>query len=87
MNMTEQISLTLRIVSHGHFNNWRAYAALLGMLAMIGGMVAMMWFLSSQAPSDMRGWLCGGASVIGLALWRSMLPLAYEQDRRDEARR
>ncbi len=86
MNMTEQIALTLRIVSHGHINNWRAYAALAGMIAAIGGMVTMMWFLS-QPTSDWRGWMFGAASVAGMGLWRAMLPLAAAQDQRDEAQR
>ncbi len=84
MNFNDQIALTLRIVSHGHFSNWRAFAALAGMLAMIGGMVAMMWYLS-QPGTDMRGFLCGAVSIAGLFLWRAMLPLADAQDQRDEA--
>ena len=83
MNFSEQIALTLRTVAHGKLHNWRAYAALAGMLAMIVGMVAMMWFLS-QPVVDVLGWLCGGASVGGLMLWRAMLPLAVAQDRLDQ---
>lgn len=84
MNFNEQIALTLRTVSHGHLGNWRAFAALAGMLLMICGMVAMMWFLS-QPITDVRGYLCGAASVAGLVLWRAMLPLALAQDKLDEA--
>jgi hypothetical protein len=83
MNFHDQIALTLRTVSHGHLGNWRAFAALAGMIVMIGGMVAMMWFLS-QPVTDMRGWLCGAASIGGLFVWRAMLPLAVAQDQRDE---
>lgn len=79
MNLSQQIALTLSTVAQAHAANWRAYAALAGMIVTIGGMVAMMWFLSSQPTSDLRGWLCGGASLAGLALWRGMLPLAVEQ--------
>lgn len=85
MNFNEQVALTLSTVAHGHLGNWRAFAALAGMLLMIGGMVAMMWFLSSQPTTDVRGWICGGVSVAGLMIWRAMLPLAVEQDRVYEA--
>ena len=84
MNFNEQIALTLRTVAHGHLSNWRAYAALIGMLLMIVGMVAMMWFLS-QPTVDLRGWLCGGASIGGLMLWRALLPPAVAEDQRLEA--
>lgn len=76
MNITQQIALTMSTVAQAHASNWRAYAALAGMLLTIGGMVAMMWFLSSQATLDVRGWLCGAASIAGLALWRALLPTA-----------
>ncbi|HEX8610469.1 MAG TPA: hypothetical protein VF800_04210 [Telluria sp.] len=79
MNITEQIALTLSTVAQARAANWRAYAALAGMLLMMGGMVAMMWFLSSQPTLDLRGWLCGGASVAGLALWRATLPQAVQE--------
>ncbi|NHZ65763.1 hypothetical protein [Massilia genomosp. 1] len=83
MNITQQIALTLSTVAQAKAANWRAFAALAGMLLMIGGMVAMMWFLSSQPTLDLRGWLCGGASLAGLALWRATLPLAvHEVERR-----
>jgi hypothetical protein len=82
MSLHDDIGLTLRIVSHGRASNWPAYAALLGMLAMIGGMVAMMWFLSSQPTSDLRGWLCGALSVAGLGIWRRLLPEAVARDSR-----
>ena len=85
MNINEQIALTLTTMSTCRSTNWRAYAATIGMLFMIGGMVAMMWFLSSQPTTDLRAWLCGGASLAGLALWRTMLPLAIAQDKRDRA--
>jgi hypothetical protein len=80
MNFNEQVALTLRIASHGRLGNWRAFVALAGMIVMIGGMVAMMWFLSAQATSDPRGWVCGALSVAGLALWRAMLPGAAAED-------
>ena len=86
MNFQDQIALTFRIVGHGHFSNWRAYVALLGMFAMIGGMVAMMWFLS-QPTTDTRGWICGALSIVGLNVWRALLPGASVQDQRDEAAR
>lgn len=79
MNITQQIALTLSTVAQAHAANWRAYAALGGMLLTIAGMLAMMWFLSSQPTLDVRGWLCGGASVAGLLLWRATLPLAVQQ--------
>lgn len=87
MNFQQQIGLTLRIVSHGHASNWRAFVALAAMILMIGGMIAMMWFLSSAPSSDLRPWICGIASVVGLALWNNMLPLAAAQDESDEARK
>lgn len=78
MNITQQIALTLSTAAQAHAANWRAWAALAGMLLMIGGMVAMMWFLS-QPSFDMRGWLCGAASMAGLAVWRATLPLAVHE--------
>ena len=86
MNFNDQIALTFRIALRGNVSNWRAYAAFAGMLAMILGMVAMMWFLS-QPTIDVRGWLCGAASVAGLSLWRAMLPLADAEDKRAQASR
>lgn len=89
MNISEQIALTLSTVAQAPAANWRAYAALAGMLLTMGGMVAMMWFLS-QPASDMRGWLCGAASVAGLAVWRALLPpamrMAQQQRQRGSGR-
>ncbi|ATQ77460.1 hypothetical protein CR152_25365 [Massilia violaceinigra] len=82
MNINQQIALTLSTAANARAANWRAWAALAGMMVTIGGMVAMMWFLSTQPTLDLRGWLCGGASMAGLALWRAMLPLAVEHERR-----
>ena len=81
MNFNQQVALTLRLVAHGKAGNWPAWLALAGMLMMIGGMVAMMWFLSQPAV-DLRGWLCGGVSIGGLFLWRAMLPQAQARDRK-----
>ena len=83
--MNQDIALTLNLLTQGPIGNWRAWLALAGMLLMIGGMVAMMWFLSSRPTLDLTGWLCGGASVAGLGLWRTMLPQALAW--RDQARR
>ena len=82
MSFNDDMALTLRTVSGAPASNWPAYAALMGMLLMIGGMVAMMWFLSSQPTLDLRGWLCGAVSVAGLMLWRGLLPVAVERGRR-----
>lgn len=80
MNIHQQIALTLNTAAD--LANWRAWAALAAMIVTIGGMLAMMWFLSSQPTSDARGWLCGGASAAGLVLWRALLPLAVAHGRR-----
>lgn len=80
MNFNQQVALTFRLVSRGKAGNWQAWLALAGMLLMIGGMVAMMWFLS-QPTLDLRGWLCGAASIAGLFLWRATLPQAEARDR------
>ncbi len=79
MNFNQQLSLTFQLASRAGLANWPAWLALLGMLLMIAAMVGMMWFLS-QPVVDLRAWLCGGASIAGLGLWRSMLPLALARD-------
>ena len=86
MNFNDQLALTVRLAVRGNLRNWRAYAALAGMLVMLGGMVLMMWLLS-QPGTDLRGFACGAASVAGLSLWRAMLPGAANQDARNEAGR
>jgi hypothetical protein len=82
MSFNDDMALTFRTVASGPASNWPAYAAVAGMLVMIGGMIAMMWFLSSRPTSDLTAWLCGGASVAGLALWRNMLPVAIARQRK-----
>ena len=70
MSMHDDVAATLRLVQQNH--NARAWAALAGMLAMFGGMVALMWFLSQPVMAQ-YGWGFGALSVAGLVLWRSML--------------
>ena len=82
MSFNDDMALTFRTAAGGPVGNWPAYAAVVGMLVMIGGMIAMMWFLSSRPTSDLTAWLCGGASVAGLALWRNMLPVAIAGQRK-----
>jgi hypothetical protein len=82
MSLNDDMALTFRTVASGPAGNWQAWAALAGMLLMIAGMVAMMWFLSSRPTFDPTGWLCGAASVAGLALWRHMLPAAVKRQQR-----
>ncbi len=82
MSFNDDMALTFRTVAGSPASNWPAYAALVGMLIMIGGMIAMMWFLSSRPTTDLVGWLCGAVSMAGLGLWRSMLPLAVERKRK-----
>ena len=82
MSFNDDMALTFTTAASGPAGNWPAYAAVAGMLVMIGGMIAMMWFLSSRTTSDLTAWLCGGASVAGLALWRNMLPVAIARQRK-----
>lgn len=70
MSMNDDVAATLRLVRQDH--NARAFAALAGMLAMIGGMVALMWCLS-QPVMTAQGWGFGALSVAGMLLWRAML--------------
>lgn len=70
MSMHDDIALTLRLVQQR--SNWRPFAALAGLVAMIGGMITLMWFLS-QPVMDLRGWLAGALSVAGMLIWRTML--------------
>jgi hypothetical protein len=82
MSLHDDVSLTLRTAASGPASNWHAYAALIGMLLTIVGMVAMMWFLSSAPTSDPAGWICGALSVAGLFLWRATLPEAVARAKR-----
>ncbi|NHZ80378.1 hypothetical protein F2P44_14005 [Massilia sp. CCM 8695] len=82
MNIHQQIALTLSTAATARAANWRAWAALAAMIVTIGGMLAMMWFLSSQPTLDLRAWLCGGASAASLVVWRALLALAVEHGRR-----
>lgn len=84
MSLHDDMALTFRTVAGAPVSNWPAYAALTGMVLMVAGMVAMMWCLSFLPTLDLRGWLCGAASVAGLMLWRSMLPVAVDRRRRGD---
>lgn len=72
MSMNDDVARTLRLATQsGH---WHAWAAVAGMLVMIGAMVALMWFLA-QPVMDPRAWGLLALSVAGLILWRYMLAL------------
>ena len=81
MNINDEFAQTLGLVSRANTSNWHAYAALVGMLMMILGMVAMMWFLSSEPTLEIKGILSCAVSIIGLGLWRNMLPAAHAHDK------
>lgn len=70
MSMQQDVATTWRHVTTG--GGWRAWAGLLGLVLMVGGMVAWMW-LQAQPVVDPIAWLCGGVSLAGLALWKTML--------------
>lgn len=70
MSMQDDVAATWRHVSKG--GGWRAYAGLLGLVLMVGGMIAVMW-LQAQPVVDDVVWLCGALSVAGLVLWKTML--------------
>lgn len=70
MGMQQDVATTWRLVTQGA--GWRAFAALLGLVLMVGGMVAVMWFQAQPVVDDIV-WLCGAASVGGLVLWKTML--------------
>jgi hypothetical protein len=70
MSMQQDVAATWRLVSQG--GGWRALAALLGLMLMVGGMIALMWFQSQPVVDDLA-WLCGALSVAGLVLWKYML--------------
>ena len=70
MSMQHDVALTWRLVSQG--GGWRAAAALLGLVLMVAGMVAFMWF-QSQPVVENIAWLSLALSVAGLAVWRTML--------------
>ena len=70
MSMQHDVTATWRHLTTG--GGWRAMAALAGLVMMVGGMIAVMWF-QAQPVVDPIVWVCGGLSVAGLVLWRSML--------------
>ena len=77
MSMNQDVAQTWHHVATGR--GWRAYAALLGLLLMVGGIIAVMWYQAQPVVDDIA-WVCGGISVAGLLLWRSMLTsLASQQ--------
>lgn len=72
MSMNDDVARTLRLAKQsGHWHGWAAVA---GMLVMIGAMVALMWFLA-QPVTDPRAWALMAVSVAGLVLWRYMLAI------------
>ncbi len=73
MSMNDDVARTLRLAKQsGH---WHAWAAVAGMLVMIGAMVALMWFLA-QPAMDVRAWGLMALSICGLIVWRYMLALS-----------
>lgn len=70
MSMQQDVASTWRLVTQG--GGWRAWTALFGLVLMVGGMIAVMWF-QAQPVLDNRVWPCGALSVGGLVLWKTML--------------
>jgi fucose 4-O-acetylase-like acetyltransferase len=82
MSLHDDLTLTFKTATRGPATNWPVYGAIAGMLAMFGGMLATMWFLSSGPTMDARPWICLGISLAGNFLWRGMLPKAVAGARR-----
>lgn len=82
MSLHDDVTLTFQTAARGPASNWPVYAAIAGMLATFGGMLGMMWFLSSGPTTDALPWICGGISAAGMLAWRAMLPRAVAGARR-----
>ncbi len=81
MGLIEETRLTLRTAASAGRANWYAYAALLGMLMMFGGMLALMWCISFEPTFTVHGWISGAASLLGRLLWSLTLTQALARAR------